>query len=271
MRREYGLTLVELVVVVVAAVLLILVALPWLHTRPGPPGRAACRANLYGIGTALAIYYKNNRLQYPMIHADSPPSSFKDPMTAPNNDVYKLSRNQLEQLNFLASKRYFEYDIFICPSSGNKPLERGKGVGKYGFYDAANKKAAIDYAMHISYPSVGDDKNAAPFTDQLGGSVAILADMPGEIYTADFGKPDAAGKVNYAEGYSHGRYINVLTATLSVKSSETILSGYYENNIYTRDLPAASVDDPDPDPDGGTTVAPAVHRFDSVLYYGTGG
>jgi len=274
MYSRKGFTLIELLVVIAIIALLIGILLPNLMQARELARRASCAANQRGIGQALAIYYKQSREQYPIIHGGTAPDEYGQDMTDPvdEDDLYDdtngLSRNMLEQLNLLVLKRHMEYDMFLCPSSGKTEMDRGDGVGDYGFRvnDDSGRmiEAAIDYAYHIGYRTLDDqNRNAAPFTDQLGGSVVVLADKPSRDGARVLELDDTEAD------YDHGKnYINCLTATLTVKSSETLYCGYNKNNIYTKDLPERTSDQPDPDPDGSDTGGGVpVHNQDSVCVY----
>jgi len=260
MYNRKGFTLIELLVVIAIIALLVGILLPNLMQARELARRTACAANLRGIGQALHLYHKQSKDRYPVIHENTSPDDWDERMTDPNDDVYELSKNMLEQLNLLVFKRHLEYDMFLCPSSGKSPIDRGEQeddnyIGRYGFKDGGDK--AIDYAYHIGYRSVGDSRNAAPFTDQLGGNVVVMADRPSPP------DGDALDLDDEQAEYDHGEnYINCLTATLTVKHSETIFCGFNENNIYAKDL-----DEDDDEPNGNRSAGVPVHKRDSVCVY----
>lgn len=279
MRTRKGFTLIELLVVIAIIALLVSILLPSLGRARELARRVSCAANLNGMGKAILLYKADNGDSFPFISnvTGGPPMIYAtemikggrdDPFTldGPPGLTDAKTLNMLENLNLLVAGRFVGFKMFRCPSVSSEIMTRGGTSGgnkKYGFKDT-DGDVFIDYAYQIGYSSY----NAAPLTDNLAPSVAIMADMPLTAYPNtqsrdDFNHGDSGtGNQGYLSHKKDG--VNVLYAGYNVTwSNRTILCGYNDNNIYAKDMVAT-----DDDPTGAIILGVPENSKDSVLFWG---
>ncbi len=229
MRRMKGFTLIELLVVIAIIALLVSILLPSLSRARELANRTACKSNVKNIGSALALY-KGEYESFPFI-TNGAGAGYSGTLVAANDNVYALNTSIVDCLNLLVYAGSTGYKMFRCPSVGseiNNPAN-----GKYGFKSGSN--IYIDYAYHVGYSTVtGTTANPAAFSENMDGSMIILADKPGSSL-AEF-KVNESTSTNEGAGYNHvDECINALTASMSATKETKVKSGNYRNNIYTAD------------------------------------
>ncbi|MDY6913192.1 MAG: type II secretion system protein [Planctomycetota bacterium] len=276
MRRLKGFTLIELLVVIAIIALLVSILLPSLGRARELARRAACAANLNGMGKALMLYQADNNDSYPFI-SNMAAMAYSSAMLAAIDDVYALdgnatgegtALNMLENLNLLVAENLVQFKMFRCPSVSSEIMDRSGADDDFGFLETG-KDPYIDYAYQIGYNDCATDgANAAPLSDSLDGAVIIMADKPGDSLV-QFDRsvtptPDPA--VNTGTGYNHSDDgIQCLTASYSVSwSGYSIEAGWGDNNVYINDMTSAD------ELDTGTTVVTPDSQYDSVLFWSDG-
>jgi len=265
MRRIKGFTLIELLVVISIIALLISILVPSISMAQKLARRAACGANLSGIGKSIALYQGIANDQYPMIQ--NRPASARSPrvrmdyaaemLPGGSDDVFALddgvaggedqgdTSNKLnvpENLNLLVKEKFVSaWKMFRCPQVSRDTMDRGaSGNYAYGFRDK-DGTIYIDYAMHNGYNAAKDaNENAARFTNRMDGGMVILGDQHGYEVEGedipDFAKVDKDSD-NMGRGWNHeDAGINVLTAGYSVNWSKSIYCGKEKDNVYAKDL-----------------------------------
>jgi len=268
MRKTKGFTLIELLVVIAIIALLVSILLPSLNRARELAKRVSCQANLNGIGKAIALYKASERDSFPFI-SDMPGMDYDANMIAGgDDDVFALDGNANgegtalhinENLNLLVDGGYTSFKMFRCPSVGTDVMDRSSSTSNddYGF-KSSDGTIYFDYAYHIGYADTGQ-ANSAPLRDSMDGSVAILADQPGDS-TREFDRVES-GTGNTGSGYNHkDDGVAVLYAGLHVSWETKIKCGYNDNNIYESDMTS----------DGnvlstGVVATPTQHPGDSVL------
>ena len=264
MRRTKGFTLIELLVVIAIIGLLVSILVPSISQAQKLAKRAACSANLNGIGKALALYQSTyddrwplisnvNGMDYEAAFVRGGEDEVFDLDNAPNNEGTSLNVNEnlclLVKANMVTS-----WKMFRCPQFSSEVMDRSDN-GDYGFSDD-DGKIYLDYAYHNGY-SETDIRNAAPFSGNLVGNFAILADQPGEDLH-EFG--DNTG--NDGEGYNHDDDgVAVLYAGTNVQwNTKTLKVGWGKNNIYAVDM-----SEDNDNVGNGTSPGTPENKHDSVL------
>ena len=130
MRRRYGFTRVELIVVVVVIAVLIAILLPSLAPEPAPARRAACAVNLKTQGSALLAYAAD--------YSDSIPV-----FPTATTKLASLCQQTLETRNALVSTIVFGgmgpatiQKNFFCPANAEQDPARlwdAGGVSTWGY------------------------------------------------------------------------------------------------------------------------------------------
>jgi len=246
MRKTKGFTLIELLVVIAIIALLVSILLPSLNRARELAKRVSCQANLNGIGKAIALYKASNRDSFPWI-SDTTGMEYDAAMIAGGSDnVWALDgdgNNQAtalhvnENLNLLVKGGFNSHKMYRCPSVSTDVMDRTGSNGEYGF-KASDGEIFFDYAYHIGYTNTVDGVNGAPLRDSMDGTVAILADQPGN--STDEFKRVLSSSGNTGTGYNHkDDGIAVLYAGLHVSWSTRIRCGYNNNNIYEKDMDAS--------------------------------
>jgi len=207
MRRKNrsGFTLIELLVVVSIIALLISILLPAIARARELARRAACAANLSGIGKAFYAYAVENDGSLP---ATAPNSTMNSPAVAveyynmtgkyggvgmdPNNSAVNPPGNYWRQLSTsrnmwaVAKIAGASPKSFICPSSGDSP-DLIDNPGDYfdfaanpnalptspdrGWTAGANNEGCISYGMQVVYgargrPTIDGDPRMAAAADK---------------------------------------------------------------------------------------------------------
>jgi len=256
MRRVKGFTLIELLVVISIIGLLVSILVPSISQAQKLAKRAACSANLNGLGKAIALYRNISKDQWPLI-SDGWDMDYKAaPIPGGSQDVFALDGddsgdgsdlNMPENFCLLVAEDFVtSWRQFRCPQVSSETMDRGlSGNEEYGFREGAGdqNKVYCDYALHLGYTiSDGGMENAAKFRNRMNGQMVIAGDQayadyanPGEWQ--DFSLPPDNITDNTGTGWNHeDDGINVLTAGYSVKWSDTVLCGYNRDNVYTKDL-----------------------------------
>ena len=250
MRRTKGLTLIELMVVISIIALLVAILLPSLGQARELANRAACAANLNGLGKAIVLYMGMSGQELPFI-SDTTTMDYDALMIAGGkDDIWELdgnataeaaSLNMVENLNLLVEAGLVQYQMFRCPSVSSKVMDRsGTADYDYGFKDSDNE-IYVDYAYHNGYKNTTDGDNAAPIAENMEGGMIIMADQPG-VSRAEFDRiTNPAAAVNDGQGYNHkDNGIQALTINWSVSWKTKVKSGLNSNNIYAEDMVAAN-------------------------------
>ena len=297
MRRVKGFTLIELLVVIAIIGLLVSILVPSISQAQKLAKRAACAANLNGLGKTLAMYKGISDDSYPFISGNTKrkgsdgtrPGGFLymdyefELMRGGHDDPFALDGAtpyegtdlcMVENLCLLyKEKMVASWKMFRCPQISRQVMTRGDDDNNdYGFggYDYV---AYIDYAYHMGYHTSkdrNDPKNANRLRSRMNGGCIILGDQHGfDVDTDDgeeFSGPEGSSTEtsNTGKGFNHGKDgINILSASYAVHFSKKILAGVNQNNIYTVDM--AEDDD---EPDGSVDLpAPgtAWNELDTIL------
>jgi prepilin-type N-terminal cleavage/methylation domain-containing protein len=191
MRRK-GFTLIELLVVIAIIALLVTLLLPKLQQARQLAKKAACMANLNGIGKAVELYKESFHKGPPLINrapgsdpeTDIPVDSTTDLRPEEVGGVAawdNFGANAMQNVWLLMKEDLVGEVAFLCPA--DSPSERtGPGTdqpGKFGWSDSDN----FSYGMQSPYSENG---NKNPWVDDMNGSVVIFADKnPGAPLSVD--------------------------------------------------------------------------------------
>ena len=185
MMRTKGFTLVDLVVVILSLVVLITLS-ACMRAYDGPP-TAACRANLKGIGTAIAMFKgEDKNSKFPLLFTTGQPEADIRP-TDGSRDLDELKaklvgrESAMQNMWTIIDKGLVTEDAFGCPFD--------KDFVYREFTDRADRKAhkvgwrssaEFSYGMHFPYKSTTVDgqavDNPAYLDANLDGSFVIMAD-----------------------------------------------------------------------------------------------
>ncbi len=292
MRRVKGFTLIELLVVIAIIGLLVSILVPSISQAQKLAKRAACAANLNGLGKTMALYKGIADDSYPFIAGNterkassgSRPGGFLrmdyeyELMLGGHDDLFALDGAtpyegadlcMVENLCLLVKEKMVaSWKMFRCPQISRQIMTRGDDDNNdYGFggYDGV---AYIDYAYHMGYHTSKDRNdpiNQNRLRSRMNGACIILGDIHGESAEEFSGPEDSATETdNKGKGYNHGKDgVNILSASYAVNFSKKILAGANQNNIYTEDM-----DEDDDEPNGKTDLPPtgtALNELDTIL------
>ena len=190
MMRAKGFTLRDLLVILGIVFILALLAfllLPARCTAIELANQGACRANLKGIGMAIAMYRDDaNDDAFPLIWTTGQPEAniaMSDSARTIEELKTKLTGREaaMQNLWLLIAAGLLTEDTFGCPSDEEYlPREfadpADKAANKVGWRSSAN----FSYGLHFPYESTIVDgetvDNPAPVGTQLRGSFVIMAD-----------------------------------------------------------------------------------------------
>jgi prepilin-type N-terminal cleavage/methylation domain-containing protein len=266
MRRK-AFTLIELLVVIAIIALLISILVPSLARARELARRAACGANLNGIGKAIVLYAGSNSERWPILTG----ISAKQAVLANNANLYGGSVtsgtqavNPVDNLQLLVKENMIPWKMLKCPSgaSGSDVMDRTATADTYGL----KKDTTIycDYAVQWA-ADISGTTNPAKLTESLDGGVAIIADKFGSS-NGEFkqSSSDTTTGRQDGSGYSHkDDGINVLYASWNVSwSAKSVKAGWGKNNVYTKDMDTANAVSGS---DASGTAAMPVSKYDSVL------
>ncbi len=170
----------------VAIVLLLAVMLmPNLNRARGLARKAACMANLNGIGKSVVLYSEIQRGQYPLIHlaerapngANSAPTSANTTDAEPDSGQWPevMGDSAMQNVWLLIHESLIVESGFRCPADieSQKRLVVDPRAAKYGWNSPFN----YSYGMQWPYETDAAGKaNSAPLSDALDGRMVIFAD-----------------------------------------------------------------------------------------------
>ena len=277
MRRK-GFTLIELLVVIAIIGLLVSILVPSISRAQRMAKRAACQANLNGLGKSLAMYHTSND-SWPFISGNSErgavpegesygrylymvfdsPKEYDRIMVDEDNGGWIFSLdgepdeavdlNMVENLNLLVKGSFIDnWRNFRDPQVSSLTMDRSDTTEEpmWGFIDQANR-AYVEYAYHLGYYFAGTtnrNSNPARFSGRTKGNMVVLGDQHGTNSSGEDAVDDF-GTANNPEGlgFSHGNEgINVVTASGVVNWSRTVKAGIDGNNVYVSDFVDGDVD-----------------------------
>lgn len=248
MKSKKGFTLIELLVVIAIIALLVSILLPSLQKAREMARRAACGANLNGIGKALILYRSENKDRSPWVSNKGAMVYDATPLQGGADDPFKLDGDDTadgtnlfmqENLVLLVRNDNAGYKMFRCPSISSDGRTTEEDNKPWGF--TANKEDGtaiqsenktnlfIDYAYHLGYSNLNGTANPAPLSDQMSPSMAILADANMDTTGARV-QTDVNEGAGYAAHKKDG--FNYLSASLSVSWTETAKCGSQKDYLF---------------------------------------
>lgn len=166
--------------------------MPKLQDARGLAKKAACMANLNGIGKAVELYKESFRAGPPLMNATDtrdPETPIRFATTNLNPDTTPgawtsgegdMGANAMQNVWLLIKEHLVSEAAFFCPAdTALTPRESPTGDPKmYGWSDSGN----FSYGMQSPYDANG---NRNPWADDMNGSVVVFADKnPGGPLTA---------------------------------------------------------------------------------------
>ena len=262
MKKRTGLTLIEVIVIVVILCFAIVIVLPLMKRRPCSAFRLICSTNLKGLGTALMVYASDYDDNYPQLPGKGPWSKrlgFDYYMTKPNftpggAEEYN-SRTITASWYLLVRETDVNPKSFVCPASSQEEFDGRNPAGKdiielwdfghnphnhvsyamqnpYGRFPA-NAMAPADFAIAAEmnpWFKDGDIVSPSPGANSENWltSVNLLAPYwRAEVYVEKY-------SINWANAYPHERQgQSVLYGDGHTEWAKTSDVGVKHDNIYT--------------------------------------
>ena len=265
-RPRRGFTIVELLVVIVIALLLVSIFVPYLRKQRETEARNRCMANMWALGLALSKYSAANGGSFPrgVYDARNVPMGYFA-YTGPFADNPfagdgRVSANDVTaSLWLLVRGGQARPESFVCPSTGDYADSLTDAAGNP---TGATNRSNFRSARNLSY-SYASPFSAAPGykfdANFLPKDVVIMADMnPGKSGGADVTAPafdDRPLELAKANSRNHGGAGQcVLYADIHVEFRQTPYCGfgYYKtgsvgDNIYTVLNPRPLPEQPEPE------------------------
>jgi len=149
MQNRKGLTLIELIVVIVAIVMLAIILLQALQKPKINSMRLICGTNLKGLGSSMYVYAYDYDDQFPVLGGDkntwsSTTAGWDDPDKDWSNSA--SSRTVSASLYLLVRYADVGFKSFICPKGNQQPFEPKRGQDATRLWDFGP-----DPANHQSY------------------------------------------------------------------------------------------------------------------------
>ena len=189
MTRTKGFTLVDLLVVIVCVAILVMIPACMVE-RVQRANRTAqmamCKANLMGIGTAIAMFKaEDQNARFPLLFTTGRPESNIE-ATHASGDISELktklagSEAAMQNVWVMIDKGLVTADAFACPADKDYVPRAFKDKAdrmarKVGWWSSAQ----FSYGLHFPYKSTtvgGEVTNPAYLGPQLKGSFVIMAD-----------------------------------------------------------------------------------------------
>ena len=221
MRRTKGFTLIELLVVIAIIALLVSILMPGLGRAAK---RAACMANLNGVGKGLAIYTTGGTNdQWPWLDGTTVDSDTG--ADRGDTDGNPPGSPAVTALMYLLVRDKQAAKFFICPSAGDTP-EPDADTDLWDFSEDKN--------VSYSWQAPRDDGPGIPVSAQ--GGLVFMADQarknPDPVDDVD---PEEDREKNNSQNHTNGEKNHFLNVSLSVGNSITHRVGIGEDPIYVDD------------------------------------
>lgn len=234
MKRR-GVTLTDLVVVLVVALLLLAMAGNSVHNGRSTSSRVRCASNLMRIGQAILLYSNENKGNYPRTNykSGSAPTQytgasapvFHAPGGPADNDVtaaiYMLLRTQdIESYNF------------VCPSTSLTPLKVQLGAVTGSNFPGPQNLA---YSYANPYPNTTAVNAGYRMNSTVGAEFAVAADMnPGGGVLPTLTLQSPMTQMSRGNTKNHGGMgQNVLYGDGHIEWQQTPFCGQKRDCIYT--------------------------------------
>jgi len=228
---------------------LVSILLPTLGRAKELTKQTMCRSNLGGIYRAWSLYTSESD-DHPPVLPDitmTPYGSFADyrmALTMANqcrakdtNGNLMLGEGAQQNLCLLVQIGAMNWEMFLCPSTGNSPADRsgGRTYGLGETITGGGSKSYIDYGVQVPYSvsSSAEDPgwNIAPVTISTDPEVVIMGDQAPD---GDLQRQWSANHPDDGEAVLHfGGNVDFL----KLPNAQGIknIGGWGNNNIYTRD------------------------------------
>ena len=169
---------------VVLSVLLSALLLPKMTQARSLAKRAACMANLNGVGKSILLYEETTRGQYPLFQqqeqrpggVNMPPTSVTTTNAGAGQWPAVMGDTPMQNAWLLIQEDLISEQGFHCPADSDYQPRTAAGgpIGRYGWNSPYN----YSYGMHWPYAQdAHGNANPAPFSDDLNGSHVVFADL----------------------------------------------------------------------------------------------
>jgi hypothetical protein len=198
MQKNNGITILEVIVVILAIVLFLAIMMPSLGKVKKIAPRIVCGTNLKGLGTACSVYAHDYEDKFPQLPGtgswskqlgftyDLPNPDFKE-----GGAQSKVDRTITASWYLLVREADVSPKSFVCGQLKETSTFDGvnsKGLDIVEMWDFGSEPHKhVSYAMHNPY-------GQHPTTGSRGRSFAVGADMSPWFHLGDFVKPDSSNK-----------------------------------------------------------------------------
>ena len=241
--RASGFTLVELLVAVGLVALVLTITLVVTARSRETSNRVKCAKQLRAIGQTILLYSNDHRGQYPRtVYAPGPVVTPTWGTGATASDPFQTGGpgpNDVSAVMFLLARTMdITPEVFVCPSSEQRPLE----LGSRPLQSRSNWNGAREVADHLSYsfanPYLDDGANAWYWKSSAvwGADFAVAADKnPGSAGVLAVTLTSSPREMRRANTRNHGRSgQNVLYGDGHVQFEGNPFVGVKRDNIYAR-------------------------------------
>lgn len=179
MRQTRGLTLLEVIVVIVVIAITASIVFPILKANRPTGRRTQCASNVRQLLTAMYLY------------SDSPSNGGTMPTTSTSkDDPFAQSQPASEALNLLYRQYVSDPRIFACPTDPTRPSPQVLQQIKGWPTDGSRLVAPMTPALTSYAYDPGHSTN-------ISSMVALLADKPGKRLNSDNHGPNAGQNVGF--------------------------------------------------------------------------
>ena len=270
-RGRRGVTLLDLIVVLVLLPVLLLTASCWRRTNHGSSNRVKCASNLRQIGQAILLYSNENGGAYPRTTAGTgetitPVWGTGITSSKPFEDGGPQPNDVTAAMFLLLRTQDITSEVFTCPSSNAEKDTFGGGanaaINRSNFTDL---KKNLAYSYQNPYPNDGALRRKFELNNKISAEFAVASDMnPGVKGDNDnvlaVTSTSSAQQMKQGNSNNHDQDgQNVLYGDGHVEFQQNPFVGVQRDNIFT----ARTGDKPNPKTE--LIVASPYDANDSIL------
>ena len=269
-RGRRGITLLDLIVVLVLLPFLVLAVSCWRRTSHGDGSRVKCASNLKQIGMAILLYSNENKGAYPRTVAASgetvTPTWGTGITSAKPFEEGGPDANDVSAAMFLLLRTQdITSEVFTCPSRMTEKDTYGGGTNsaldRSNFSDL---KKNLSYSYQNPYPNDGAIRRKFVLNSSITAEFAVASDMNpgvkgGKDNVLGVTTTSSAAQMKMANSANHDRDGQlVLYGDGHVEFQQNPFVGVQRDNIFTTKLASTGFT-------GGLVIASPFDGGDSIL------
>lgn len=249
MSRSAGVSLTDLLAVVVLIPLVSVVIAGCARRTYEGSGRVKCAANLKSIGQALMLYANENRGEFPRTRYEPgekviPTWGTGAATTKPFKPGGPDANDVTAAIFLLLTTQESTPEVYVCPSSDSEKWDFGGGGNTAqnwsNWEGEQGLRKHLSYSMHNPYPDNAAVAKGAKWNQSLGADFAIFADInPGTKNLSEHvlnlrpdASPSSRRRGNSVNHEQEGQ--NILYGDGHVSFEVTSFAGPNGDNIYAR-------------------------------------